>query len=125
MASDLPHGIDGLLLGFVISARQDLRYKPQAKELNACENEYGRRKQQRPVLKHDVLVEQQLLQDQERPHERAGSGSEQPEEAEEMQWPSGIVEQKRRAQEVEEDPKDPRESIIGLPVLARGILDRN
>src|SRR5439155_11809911 len=115
--------VDRLFLGFVISARQDLAHQPQAQELDTRQNQYRRPYHQRPILKHYLLMENELLEDQESTDEATGSASQQSEESEEMQRPGRVVEQEFDAQQVQEDPEDSRKSIVRLPVLARTVFD--
>src|SRR3989442_860685 len=125
MASDLSHGVDGLFLGFVVSPGEDLRRQSQTEKLNASQNKYGGREQQRTVLQHDFFVQDQLLEGQGRSDESAGPAREQSEETEKMQRPCRVIEQELGAQEVQESVESSRQPVVGLPVLALGILDRD
>lgn len=78
--------IDWLILGFVISAREDLANQSQAHELDAPQNQHGFRYHhyQRPILEQDLLVGDELLQEELSTQEAAGVAGRQSEEPEEI-----------------------------------------
>src|SRR6202030_1452303 len=125
IALHFAQGVNRLVLRFVISARTDFPKQAHGDELDSADKQRNREQQQRPVLRHDVLVIENLVAHQKHPEQKSASRARKPQHAEKLQRPGRIIQQEFHHDQVEEHANGPPDSIIGLAGLAIRIRNRH
>src|SRR6202034_3398439 len=121
----LAHGVDGLVLRFVVGAGEQLADQTDGEKLNTTDQQGYAEKQQRPVGQHQAFVEENLADEGPDLDCATGAQSGETEQTEKLERPRRIIEQEFHADQIEQHADRARDAVIRFAALARNIRDRN
>src|SRR5581483_9359002 len=119
------HRIRCALGRIVIVADLEFAEQPQRDQLHAGDDEHGGEEHQRPVLRHDVAVVDELGNHHPERNAHAGGYTGHADGPEEMQRARQVPEQEPDGQEIEEDAEGARDAVVRDAAFAVHVLDRN
>src|SRR5258708_34269413 len=102
---------------YIVSGRDDLTEQSQQKKWRAADEQGHRQHHQRPVLRHDRLVQIKLIVGEETSYEKTKPRSSHAQQTEKLQRPRRIIQQEFDDQQIQEHPDRPPDSVVGLPAL--------
>src|SRR6266853_50170 len=119
---DAVDGIRGALRGLVVMAHLHFSEQADGEHVQSRQQQDSREHHQRAVLRHDIGLVQELLQNQPAGDSAACHDAEHPNRTEEVQGAGKIFEQEADGDEIEEDAEGARDSIMRSPTFPVDVL---